>query len=82
VDEDWVFSATAADYNLGGAQVVYNGTTDAAPATYLINPVYASVVVISLSATLCNNFGGYLTVYYGGKKAAATLSAPTNVSGS
>lgn len=80
VDEDWVFDgAVAKDYNLGGAQVIYNGDTSAAPADQLINSTYNKVVLMQLSATLCSNFGGVLSVYYGGSKTAAVPAAPTNV---
>ena len=79
VDEDWIFDMSAdtnpegtpippMDYNLAGAVVIYNGTTDAAPAGNLINSVYNNVVLMQLSASKCANFGGVLAVYYGGKK--------------
>ena len=79
VDEDWVFDdSKAADYNLAGAVVVYNGTTAEAPAGHLVNPVYTKVVIMQLSAERCANFGGDITVYYGGK-VAQHVAAPTNV---
>lgn len=79
VDEDWIFDMSAdtnpegtpippMDYNLAGAVVIYNGATDAAPAGQLVNPVYTNVVLMELSASKCANFGGVLSVYYGGKK--------------
>lgn len=80
VDEDWIFDMSAdtnpegtpipaMDYNLAGAEVIYNGATEAAPAGQLVNPVYTNVVLMQLSASKCANFGGVLSVYYGGKKA-------------
>lgn len=86
VDEDWVFDAAAgvdeapaADYNLAGAEVVYNGDVSAAPAGQLVNTVYNKVVLMTLSATKCANFGGTLAVYYGGKKTSP--EAPVDVVG-
>lgn len=81
VDEDWVFDdSQAADYNLAGAVVIYNGTTAEAPAGHLVNPAYTKVVIMQLSADKCANFGGDITVYYGGKVAQG-VAAPTNVVG-
>ena len=86
VDEDWVFDdAAAADFNLGGATVVYNGVNDRAtvaatlaqvndPISFqevLLNPAYKKVCIMQLSAELCQNLGGYVTVYHGGKVEAA-----------
>lgn len=86
VDEDWVFDAAAgvdeapaADYNLAGAEVIYNGDVAAAPAGHLVNTVYNKVVLMTLSATKCANFGGTLAVYYGGKKTSP--EAPVDVVG-
>lgn len=79
VDETWVFDAEAGttpeglepipavDFNLAGAEVIYNGEVTAAPAEYLINPVYTKVVLIKLSEEKCANFGGVLSVYHAGK---------------
>lgn len=77
VDEDWIFDMSAdtnpegtpippMDYNLAGAVVIYNGATADAPAGNLINPAYTNVVLMSLSPSKCANFGGILSVYYGG----------------
>ena len=94
VDEDWIFDMSAdtnpegtvipaMDYNLAGAEVIYNGEVAGAPEGNLVNPVYNKVVLIQLSASKCANFGGVLGVYYGGKKAPpAPLKAPTGVNGS
>lgn len=75
VDEDWVFDAAAGvedapavDYNLAGAEVIYNGDVATAPAGNLVNPVYNKVVLLQLSASKCANFGGVMSVYHGGKK--------------
>ena len=71
VEHAWVHQAGATKYNLGGAEIVYNGANDAAKllADWKIvsNPLYRQVVVIKLSATDCTDFGGYLTVYHGGR---------------
>lgn len=81
VDEDWVFSDEAAEFNLGGATVVYNGVNDKATVAaeiaavndpvamqaLLLNPAYKKVCVMQLSADKCTNMGGYVTVYHGGK---------------
>ena len=81
VDEDWVFSDAAAEFNLGGATVVYNGVNDKATVSaeiaavndpvamqaLLLNPAYKKVCVMQLSADKCTNMGGYVTVYHGGK---------------
>ncbi len=85
VDEDWVFSDEAAEFNLGGATVVYNGVNDKATVSaeiaavngpvamqaLLLNPAYKKVCVMQLSADKCTNMGGYVTVYHGGKVEAA-----------
>lgn len=93
VDEDWIFDMSAdtnpegtpipaMDYNLAGAEVIYNGDVSAAPAGQLVNTVYNKVVLMTLSPTKCANFGGTLAVYYGGKKTPpAPVAAPTNVNG-
>ena len=71
VDEDWIYSeAEPADYNLFGATVEFAGTVaDATTAGFIANPVYTSVVVLKLSETACTNFGGLLTVHFGGQAA-------------
>lgn len=90
VDEDWIFDMSAdtnpegtpipaMDYNLAGAEVIYNGDVSAAPAGQLVNTVYNKVVLMTLSATKCANFGGTLAVYYGGKKTPP--EAPEGVGG-
>lgn len=86
VDEDWIFDdaagvdeVPAADYNLAGAEVIYNGDVSAAPAGHLVNTVYNKVVLMTLSATKCANFGGTLAVYHGGK--VTPPPAPEEVGG-
>ena len=71
VDEDWIYSeAEPADYNLFGATVEFAGTVaDATTAGFIANPVYTSVVVLKLSETARTNFGGLLTVHFGGQAA-------------
>ncbi len=69
VDEDWVFDAATKDFNLYGGQVVYSGTNDAAKIYtdlgVATNPTYKKVCIIKLGAE-CQNFAGFLTVYFGG----------------
>jgi len=79
VDEDWVFSDTAAEFNLAGASVIYTGDVSGAPADQIVNAAYKKVVLMQLSAEKCTNFGGVLSVYFGGLKTVETPAAPTGV---
>jgi len=74
VPELWVAEAEAADYNLKGAEVMYNGSTteqvDDGKGGTMPKPVvganmnYNSIMLLKLSDTLCSNFTGTLYLHY------------------
>lgn len=74
VPEQWVASADAADYNIEGAEVTYNGATvnqvsDGNGGTKDepvegANTDYNSILKLKLSDTLCSNFQGELFLHY------------------
>ncbi|ANZ50330.1 putative virion structural protein [Erwinia phage vB_EamM_Phobos] len=74
VPELWVGSEDAADYNLKGANVIYNGATikqvdDGAGGTKDepvegANTEFNNVMLLELSDTLCSNFTGTMFLHY------------------
>lgn len=60
--DTWVYSNEAADFNLKGARVVYNGPTAQSPGP--CNTSYQNVLLIELSDALCLNFAGHLNLHY------------------
>ena len=60
--DEWVLTATAANFNLTGATVLFNGPV--ATSDVSVNAKYAKVLVLQLGA-LCSNLGGKLTIWYG-----------------
>lgn len=63
VPEVWVANAAATDYNVTGAVVKFAGKTNDAGAE-LSNTAYNSVVILTLSDSLCSNFTGDLYLHY------------------
>lgn len=60
LDQAWAFKQTG--YSLYNAEVVYNGTASAAPATYHVNRTKANVLILKLSGV--GNVGGYVCLHY------------------
>lgn len=61
-EDVWVQQNATVDFNLEGARVLYNGTTDKCPSP--CNTSYSHVLLVEVDEVLCKNYLGHLILHY------------------
>lgn len=63
--DEWVNQDSAADFNMRGSKISYNGVTSACP-VYCNQDLYTHCVVISLDDDMCANVSKHVILHYNG----------------